>query len=127
MAGTPRFYPLTDEEALWTAMSAWAAFQPRLAKSRVDLGQLLYPNEDSHVIEKYGDYLLCLDQHPDFPKESRYSQYHMTLFSQALSSVPRQAEFQPRPAAEAKQADIEISEDTAISRLRPIQDGLDYW
>jgi hypothetical protein len=26
-----------------------------------------------------------------------------------------------------KQDDIEISDDAAISRLRPIQDGLDYW
>jgi hypothetical protein len=32
----------------------------------------------------------------------------------------------PMPAAEAKQPDNEISDDAAISRLRLIQDGLDY-
>jgi hypothetical protein len=32
-----------------------------------------------------------------------------------------------KPAAESLQTEIEISEDAAISRLRPIQDGLDDW
>jgi hypothetical protein len=31
------------------------------------------------------------------------------------------------PTAEAKQSDLETAEDPAISRLRPIQDGLDLW
>jgi hypothetical protein len=47
--------------------------------------------------------------------------------SQALSEMPRQAGFQPKPASEAKRSDIEITEDAAIYRLHPIQDGLDYW
>jgi hypothetical protein len=50
----------------------------------------------------------------------------MMIFSHALSGMSQEAAFEPRPAAEAKQADIEISDDAAISRLRPIQDGLDY-
>jgi hypothetical protein len=33
--------------------------------------------------------------------------------------------FEPMPVAEAKQSDLEIAEDAAISRLRPIQDGPD--
>jgi hypothetical protein len=66
-------------------------------------------------------YLSCLDQHPDFACESQYTQYHMALFSRALAAMPDQYTFEPRPASEAKQADIEISEDAAISRLRPIQ------
>jgi hypothetical protein len=41
--------------------------------------------------------------------------------------MPRGDPFEPRPVAEAKQSDIEISEDAAISRFGPIQDGLDYW
>jgi hypothetical protein len=36
-------------------------------------------------------------------------------------------DFEPRPAAEANQKDLDISEDAAISRLRPIQGGLEYW
>jgi hypothetical protein len=79
------------------------------------------------VFEKYSDCLPCLNQHPDFKNESQYTQYHMMLFSQALSGMFQQAAFEPKPAAEAKQTDIEISEDAVISRLRPIQDGLDYW
>jgi hypothetical protein len=38
--------------------------------------------------------------------------------------MPDQAAFKPNPGAEAKQADIEMSEDAAISRLRPIHAGL---
>jgi hypothetical protein len=36
-------------------------------------------------------------------------------------------DFESRPSADGKQEDVEISEHAAISRLRPIQDGLDYW
>jgi hypothetical protein len=32
-----------------------------------------------------------------------------------------------RPTPEASQKDIETAEDAPISRLRPIQDTLDYW
>jgi hypothetical protein len=52
--------------------------------------------------------------------------YFMYMFSHAISSMPHPDTFEPKPAAEAKQADIAISEDAAISRLRPIQDGPDY-
>jgi hypothetical protein len=51
----------------------------------------------------------------------------MMLFSQALSGMAFQDFFEPRLAAEAPQKDIGASEDAAISRLCPIQDGLDYW
>jgi hypothetical protein len=40
--------------------------------------------------------------------------------------MPRLDTFEPQPVADAKQADTEISEDTAISRLRTIQNGVDY-
>jgi hypothetical protein len=32
-----------------------------------------------------------------------------------------------RPSAEAEEKDVLVAEQAAISRLRPIQDGLDYW
>jgi hypothetical protein len=108
-------------------LSASATFQPRRAKLRVNLGHLYYPSESSHVFEKYWDYLSCLDQHPDFPNESPYCQRHMLLFSQAISAMPKSATFVPRPAAEAKQSDLETAEDAALSRLRPIKDGPDQW
>jgi hypothetical protein len=37
------------------------------------------------------------------------------------------SEFMPSVAAEADQSNIETAEEAAISRFRPIQDGLDSW
>jgi hypothetical protein len=54
-------------------------------------------------------------------------QYHMTLFSRALSGMSYQDSFELRRAAEAKQEDVEISEHVATPRLCPIQDSLTYW
>jgi hypothetical protein len=68
----------------------------------------------------------CLDQHPDFSSQSPYPQQHMALFSQAFAAMTLD-EFTPQPAADAKQTDLEISKDAALSRLRPIQDGPDLW
>jgi hypothetical protein len=89
-------------------------------------GCLYHPSEFYHVFEKYWDYLPCLHQHPDFVKESSYAQVHMTRFSCGLSTH-RVDDFEPKPAAEAKQSNLETAEDVAISRLRPIQDGPDLW
>jgi hypothetical protein len=120
-------FGLTDEEALWTAVSSWATFQPRQAKPRQDPGFLLYPNEFSHVFEKYWDHLAGLDRHPDFERESEYPRYCMTLFSRGLSGLVAQGIFELRPSAEAKEEDIMVAEHAATSRSRLIQDGLDYW
>jgi hypothetical protein len=73
-------YGLADEEALLVALSAWATFQPRKALPRQDPGHLYYPNEVSHVFEKYWDHVACLDRHLDFQKESEVTQFCMTLF-----------------------------------------------
>jgi hypothetical protein len=51
----------------------------------------------------------------------------MSLFSHALSAMAKSDTFVPDPATEAKQSDLEIAEDAALSRLRPVHDGLDYW
>jgi hypothetical protein len=50
----------------------------------------------------------------------------MNRFSVSLSTMDLR-DFQPSPAAEAKQFDLETAEDTAISRKHPIQDGLELW
>jgi hypothetical protein len=119
-------YVSSAEEAFWTALSTWAAFQPRAAMPRKEPGRVFYPNDFFHVVEKYWHYLHCLDQHPDFSNHSDYCQHMMAQFSQAISGVPRLDEFQLKPLAEADEAGTRISEEAAISRLRPIQDGLDY-
>jgi hypothetical protein len=77
-------YWLSDEEAFWTAVSAWAIFQPRAAKPRQEPGKVYYPNEFSPTVEEYCDYLHCLDQQPDFSSQSPYRQHSMRLFSQAI-------------------------------------------
>jgi hypothetical protein len=109
----------SDEEAMWTSLSAWDNFQPRQARPRSESGELYYPDEFSHVIEKYWNFLPALDQQPEFPQETSYCQEHMIKFSAALSKS-RLDEFQPNPVAEAKQVDVEIAEDAAVSRLLPI-------
>jgi hypothetical protein len=119
-------YGLSDDDARWAAPSAWASFHPWLANLRVTPGRPFYPDAYSRVFEKYWNYLPCLDQHPDFVSDSRYTQLHMKAFSEALSSMSLDG-FQQRPTAEASRKDIEVSEDAAISHLRQIQDGQDYW
>jgi hypothetical protein len=55
---------------------------------------------------------------------------YMASLALALSGLPHQEEFRPEAYAEKpdyEQSDIRIAEDGAASRLRPIQDGLDYW
>jgi hypothetical protein len=78
---------LTDDEILWTALSALASFQPRKANRRAIPGKVFYPIEASHVFEKYWDYLTCLSDHPDSASESPYCQEHIRKFSQALAAM----------------------------------------
>jgi hypothetical protein len=62
----------------------------------------------------------------DVASETSFCEEQMSRFSAALSTMDLSG-FEPRVDAEAKQWDIETGEDAAISRLRPIQDGLDFW
>jgi hypothetical protein len=119
-------YGLSDDEALWLTLAGWATFQPRLRQPRKPPGRLFYPVEYSHVFEKYWDYLPNLTNHTDFVNESPFRQEQMQRFSSALSAMDLSG-FIPSVAAEASQSHIETVEDAVISRLRPIQDGLDFW
>jgi hypothetical protein len=69
---------------------------------------------------------LRLSDHPDFASGSPYCLEHMRKFSQALAAM-RHKSFVTRSTAEAKQSDLVIAEDAAMSRLRPIPDGPDQW
>jgi hypothetical protein len=119
-------YGLSDDETLWTALSEWASFQPRKAIRRRNPGKLSYPLDASHVLEKYWDYLKCLKEYPDFSSESPYCQERIVEFSQALAAM-RHKSFTPKSTAEAEQSSLEMAEDAALSRLRPIPDGPDQW
>jgi hypothetical protein len=47
-------------------------------------------------------------------------------FSEALSTMDLST-FEPLVCAEASDKAVQISEEAAISRLRPIQEDLDFW
>jgi hypothetical protein len=94
---------LSDDETLWTALAAWASFQPRKGNPRSKPGQLFYPTEASHVLEKYWHYLLKLNEHPDFASEPQVCQERMLQFSKALAKMKHKS-FVPKSVAEAEES-----------------------
>jgi hypothetical protein len=87
---------------------------------------LYYPAEFSHIFEKYWNHLPNLYEHPDFTSETPFCQEQMNRFSEALSTMDL-SDLQPLVSAEALAKNVETVEDAAISRLRLVQDGLDFW
>jgi hypothetical protein len=87
---------------------------------------LFYPSEHSHVFEKYWDNIDCLLNYPESSQESPFTQDCMNLYTTALSSLDC-SDFTPRVHADAKDSDVGIAIEAAISRLLPIQDGTDLW
>jgi hypothetical protein len=104
----------------WATLACWANFQPRKRPPRRTPGQVFYPAEFSHVFEKYWDYLPNLSQSPGFARESTFCQCQMNSFSEFSA-------FEPLVSAEASDKAVQVSEEAAISLLRPIQDDLDFW
>jgi hypothetical protein len=88
-------------------------------------GRLFYPAEYSHVFEKYWDYLPRLSDHPDFVKETTFCQEQMNSFSEALSTMDLSPP-EPLVSAEADDEAVQVTEEAAVSRLRPIPDGRDF-
>jgi hypothetical protein len=119
-------YGLTDDEALWVTLASWASFQPRKRTPRLVPGQLYHPAEYSHVLEKYWNHLPNLCEHPDFAKEPLFCQGQMDRFSEALSTMDLSG-FAPLVSAGGSDKAVQVTEEAAISRLRPIQDGTDFW
>jgi hypothetical protein len=119
-------YGLSDNEALWYTLLSWAKFQPRLKGPRTEPGQLFYPAEYSHVFEKYWQYLDKPETHPELSQASPFTQECMTQYSVSLGQLNCDS-FEPLVHAEAKDSDIGIATEAAMSRLFPIQDGPDLW
>jgi hypothetical protein len=113
---------LSDEEALWTALSAWVSFQPRLQLPRQFPGKLFYPDGASHIFEKCWQHLDDLGKMPGFSSKSQICQAAMLAFSEGLSHFSCSS-WTPQPTAEAPGKLAKIANDAAISRLRPIADG----
>jgi hypothetical protein len=116
-------YNSSDEEALWTSLAAWAEFQPRRKQPRSEPGELYFPTEFTHILGQYWDFLPNLQDHPDFPNESARCQEQMDGFSEALLRMDL-SNFETHPTVEAKDRDVTIARDAAVSRLLPIQDGV---
>jgi hypothetical protein len=117
---------LTDEKALWTALSAWAMFQPRLSKPRTFPGKLYYPDEASHIVHECCDHLDDMSSSPGFSGKSPICQAAMLAFSEGLSKFVLNL-WAPQPTAEAPEKLAKIADDAAISRLRPVADGPNQW
>jgi hypothetical protein len=121
---TDTLYGLTDDEALWYTMQAWAKFQPRKAKPRQDPG-LYYPAEYSHVFQKYWDVLNDPVTHPNCD-ESDHTKRSMREMATALKPMSLDS-LEPLVDAEASDKSCRVPHNAALSRRCPIQDAVDYW
>jgi hypothetical protein len=117
---------LSDEEALWIALSAWVSFQPRLQKPRQFPGKPYYPDGASHLFEECWQHLDDLGKMPEFSSKSLICQAAMLAFSEGLSHLSCK-NWVPLPTAEAPGKFAKIANDAAISQLRPIADGPNQW
>jgi hypothetical protein len=117
---------LSEEEALWYTLLSWAKFQPPLKRPRTDPGRLFYPAEHSCVFEKYWDHLDCPEDHPEFSQETPFTQDCMRNYASALHSINLE-NFTPLVHAEAKEVEVEIATEAAISRLLPIRGFGQNW
>jgi hypothetical protein len=118
---------LTLEEVFWTVLTCWAIFKPRDESPRKYPGRLYYPDEFSHIVHKYWNYLFNLPIHPDFVNESPICKERMTMFSEALRKFKRTKNWAPQPCAEAPDKGLRIAQEAACSRVRPIADGPNQW
>jgi hypothetical protein len=122
---TRRVYRIRDEDAFWYAMKDWAQFQPRLSRPRPDPGQLYYPPEYGHIIEKYWDVLNDPIRPPD-QDMSPHSRDSMVAMAEALRPMVVD-NWTPQPDTEASEKAQRVARTAALSRRCPIMDAQDYW
>jgi hypothetical protein len=118
---TRRLYGTSDEDTFWKVMKDWAQFQPRLARPRVNPGQLYYPSGYSHMFEIYWDFLTDPIHHPEVCHSAAISQYA------AAASGLDFSDFIPQPDVEASEKSQRVWSVGALSRRCPVQDATDYW
>jgi hypothetical protein len=102
------------------------AMTPMIAQYFQGQEFLFYPTEAYDIFEKYWDYFPNINDHPDFTSESQVCQERMMQFSRALAGM-RHKSFEPKSVAEAGKSSLRMSEDAALSRLRPVPDGPCQW
>jgi hypothetical protein len=115
------------EEVLWTALSAWVWFNPRLNMPRKYAGRLYFPDEATIIMTDCWNYFGNLSALPGFSEKTPICQQEMTRFSEGLRRLKDRETWQPQPTAEAPGKSARIAEDAAVSRLRPIPDGPNQW
>jgi hypothetical protein len=117
---TRRLYGLPDESVFWQTMKDWADFEPRLAKTRSDAGQVYYPAAYSHFVEQYWDYLhrpRVEDAIPD----------HVPMEKYASAAARLRFTLDMLVDAEAPEKSQEIAYAGAMSRRCVVQDAQDFW
>jgi hypothetical protein len=115
---------LSDEEALWFTLRAWARFQPRASRPRTDTGLMFYQAAYSHVFEKYWDVLEKSLVHPEAADESDFTKACMFEYQAALEGVSLTV---PVVDSEAPEGGQIVAKQAAISRLCMVQDAPDKW
>jgi hypothetical protein len=125
---TRRLYGLSDDQALWHMMMDWAHFRPSRSKPRRDPGQLFFPDQCSHIFERYWDVLCDPVQHPEFPdfQETDKTISYMQAMTIGISGMSL-GNWVPLPEAQAPEKSIRVAHTAALSRRCPIQDASDYW
>jgi hypothetical protein len=101
-------YDRRDHEAI---DDAWANLEPQPGKPNFHDETPFFPDAFPHVLEQSWDYVGNLNKFPGFARFSEFCRNMMEGFRK-FATIRR---FQS------------YAQSAAISRLRPVQDGLDYW
>jgi hypothetical protein len=117
---TRRHYDVSDETAFWLTMRDWADFEPRIAKTRSDAGQVYYPAAYSHIVEQHWDNL-----HRPRTEDADSDNTPMGKYASAAARL--QFSLDMLVDAEAPEKSQEIAYAGAMSRRCPVQDAQDFW
>jgi hypothetical protein len=115
---TRRFYDSSDETVFWLTLKDWAEFEPRLAKTRVDAGQVYYPAAYFHIVEQYWDFL-------HRPRSEDSENEPMGKYASAAARLRFSLDM--LVSEEAPDRLQELAYAGAMSRRCPVQDAQDYW
>jgi hypothetical protein len=117
---------MQPEEVLWTALAAWASFNPRLKNPRKYPGRLYYPDEATTIMMDCWNHFENLSASPGFSQKTPICQMEMIRFSEALSRLNHR-NWYPQPTAEADDKSARVAENAAVSRSRTMPDGPNQW
>jgi hypothetical protein len=115
---------LSEDEALWFKLRAWARFQPRATRPRTDTGLMFYQAVYLHVFEMYWDVLENPLVHPEAAGESDFTKACMSDSQAALDGLSLTA---PLVDSEAPEGCQFVAKQAAVSRLCMVQDVPDKW